>query len=164
MATNMAGRGTDIRLAPGVAEQGGLYVICTEFHESGRIDRQLSDAVAGRAIPVCASSFWLDDEIIATGLGEVAAKRLIASAVKRSPTSRVLLRHFEKAQRNVDAATKACCNSSWSRSNVARNCIRNWARTSISTWWIKSVSRDADRRRVTYPKKWFPRKSLENTH
>jgi preprotein translocase subunit SecA len=41
VATNMAGRGTDIRLAPGVAERGGLYVIATERHEARRIDRQL---------------------------------------------------------------------------------------------------------------------------
>jgi preprotein translocase subunit SecA len=41
VATNMAGRGTDVRLANGVAELGGLHVILTEFHESPRIDRQL---------------------------------------------------------------------------------------------------------------------------
>ena len=41
VATNMAGRGTDIRLAPGVVERGGLHVIATERHEAGRIDRQL---------------------------------------------------------------------------------------------------------------------------
>ena len=41
VATNMAGRGTDIRLGPGVAECGGLHVIATERHEAGRIDRQL---------------------------------------------------------------------------------------------------------------------------
>jgi preprotein translocase subunit SecA len=41
VATNMAGRGTDIRLGDGVAETGGLHVILTEFHESSRIDRQL---------------------------------------------------------------------------------------------------------------------------
>jgi preprotein translocase subunit SecA len=41
VATNMAGRGTDIRLAPGVAKQGGLYVLATERHDSQRIDRQL---------------------------------------------------------------------------------------------------------------------------
>ena len=41
VATNMAGRGTDIRLAPGVVELGGLHVLATEFHDSRRIDRQL---------------------------------------------------------------------------------------------------------------------------
>jgi preprotein translocase subunit SecA len=37
----MAGRGTDIRLAPGVTERGGLHVIATELHDAARIDRQL---------------------------------------------------------------------------------------------------------------------------
>ena len=41
VATNMAGRGTDIQLGPGVAEKGGLHVIGTERHEARRIDRQL---------------------------------------------------------------------------------------------------------------------------
>jgi preprotein translocase subunit SecA len=41
ITTNMAGRGTDIGLAPQVAERGGLHVVLTEFHESARIDRQL---------------------------------------------------------------------------------------------------------------------------
>jgi preprotein translocase subunit SecA len=40
-ATNMAGRGTDIGLAPGVAERSGLHVIATQRSEAGRIDRQL---------------------------------------------------------------------------------------------------------------------------
>jgi preprotein translocase subunit SecA len=41
VATNMAGRGTDIKLSDEVSELGGLHVILTEFHESSRIDRQL---------------------------------------------------------------------------------------------------------------------------
>jgi preprotein translocase subunit SecA len=41
VATNMAGRGTDIKLAPAAREAGGLHVILTEFHESPRVDRQL---------------------------------------------------------------------------------------------------------------------------
>jgi preprotein translocase subunit SecA len=42
VATNMAGRGTDIKLGPGIEERGGLHVILTERHEAGRIDRQLA--------------------------------------------------------------------------------------------------------------------------
>ncbi|KKK87098.1 hypothetical protein LCGC14_2756630, partial [marine sediment metagenome] len=42
IATNMAGRGTDIKLGQGVTEMGGLHIICTELHDSARIDRQLS--------------------------------------------------------------------------------------------------------------------------
>ncbi|UCG38483.1 MAG: hypothetical protein JSV00_09975, partial [bacterium] len=41
VATNMAGRGTDIKLGPGVAQLGGLHVIATEYHDARRIDRQL---------------------------------------------------------------------------------------------------------------------------
>ena len=41
VATNMAGRGVDIRLGEGMAERGGLYVILSECHDAGRIDRQL---------------------------------------------------------------------------------------------------------------------------
>jgi preprotein translocase subunit SecA len=41
IATNMAGRGTDIKLEPGIEELGGLHVIATELHEARRIDRQL---------------------------------------------------------------------------------------------------------------------------
>ncbi|MDR3351943.1 MAG: preprotein translocase subunit SecA [Zoogloeaceae bacterium] len=51
VATNMAGRGTDIRLAPEVEEKGGLHVILTEFHESARIDRQLFGRTARQGSP-----------------------------------------------------------------------------------------------------------------
>ena len=53
IATNMAGRGTDIKLGPGVAEAGGLHVILTERHEAGRIDRQLGGRCARQGDPGC---------------------------------------------------------------------------------------------------------------
>lgn len=53
VATNMAGRGTDIILGPGVAERGGLHVIMTERHEAGRIDRQLAGRCARQGDPGC---------------------------------------------------------------------------------------------------------------
>jgi preprotein translocase subunit SecA len=51
IATNMAGRGTDIKLGPGVAELGGLHVMVTELHESGRLDRQLIGRAARQGDP-----------------------------------------------------------------------------------------------------------------
>src|SRR4029077_3365737 len=51
VATNMAGRGTDIKLGDGIAELGGLHVVGTERHESRRIDRQLAGRCARQGDP-----------------------------------------------------------------------------------------------------------------
>jgi preprotein translocase subunit SecA len=61
IATNMAGRGTDIQLGPGVAERGGLYVLGTERHESRRIDNQLRGR-SGRQGDPGESQFYLSLE------------------------------------------------------------------------------------------------------
>ncbi len=64
VATNMAGRGTDILLGPGVAERGGLHVILTEYHESRRIDRQLFGRSARQGDPGSGQAIVaLDDEL-----------------------------------------------------------------------------------------------------
>jgi len=65
VATNMAGRGTDIKLARGVAELGGLHVIATERHEAGRIDRQLFGRCARQGDPGSARAVVsLEDELV----------------------------------------------------------------------------------------------------
>jgi preprotein translocase subunit SecA len=70
VATNMAGRGTDIRLEPGVVEAGGLHVILTEFHDSARIDRQLFGRCARQGDPGSAEAIVsLDDELFRHFLG-----------------------------------------------------------------------------------------------
>src|SRR5207247_5656156 len=61
IATNMAGRGTDIVLGPGVAENGGLHIIGTERHEARRIDNQLRGR-AGRQGDPGSSRFYLSLE------------------------------------------------------------------------------------------------------
>ncbi len=72
VATNMAGRGTDIRLGPGVRELGGLNVIATERHEAGRIDRQLFGRCARQGDPgSCEAIVSLEDEVVRSGLGPV---------------------------------------------------------------------------------------------
>jgi preprotein translocase subunit SecA len=65
VATNMAGRGTDIKLGPGVEELGGLHVIATEFHDAGRIDRQLFGRCGRQGDPGSAESIVsLEDELL----------------------------------------------------------------------------------------------------
>ena len=76
VATNMAGRGTDIKLGTGVAEQGGLHVLGTERHESRRIDRQLAGRCARQGDPGhCQFFVSLEDEII-EAFGEKPAARI----------------------------------------------------------------------------------------
>jgi preprotein translocase subunit SecA len=65
VATNMAGRGTDIKLGPGVVELGGLHVIATEIHEAKRIDRQLFGRCARQGDPGSFEMILsLDDELV----------------------------------------------------------------------------------------------------
>ncbi|PXA05600.1 preprotein translocase subunit SecA [Coraliomargarita sinensis] len=78
IATNMAGRGTDIKLGKGVPERGGLYVVGTERHESRRIDRQLRGRCARQGDPGQSKFFVsLEDDLM----------RLFANA---GPISKVL--------------------------------------------------------------------------
>lgn len=65
VATNMAGRGTDIKLSPGIAELGGLHVIASEPHEAGRIDRQLFGRCGRQGDPGSYELYFsLDDELV----------------------------------------------------------------------------------------------------
>ncbi len=65
IATNMAGRGTDIKLGPGVPEAGGLHVIGTERHEARRIDRQLRGRCARQGDPGSSHFFIsLEDDLM----------------------------------------------------------------------------------------------------
>ena len=65
VATNMAGRGTDIKLDPGVETKGGLHVIASEPHESARVDRQLAGRSARQGDPGSYQMFVAaDDQLI----------------------------------------------------------------------------------------------------
>jgi preprotein translocase subunit SecA len=90
VATNMAGRGTDIRLAPGIAARGGLHVVLTEFHEAARIDRQLFGRAGRRGDPGSYEAIVaLDDELFARFVGGLAGA-LSAFATPRGVVSRPL--------------------------------------------------------------------------
>ena len=82
VSTNMAGRGTDIRLGEGVEELGGLYVICTEMHDSARIDRQLIGRCGRQGDPGAYRQYLaLDDELLLNGLGKKRSKRIAAKGI-----------------------------------------------------------------------------------
>ncbi|MDB5863903.1 MAG: prepilin peptidase [Betaproteobacteria bacterium] len=79
VATNMAGRGTDIELGPGVAERGGLHVICCQHNVSGRIDRQLVGRCARRGDPGSVQTMLaLDKPLIARFVPLALARRVTA--------------------------------------------------------------------------------------
>jgi preprotein translocase subunit SecA len=98
VATNMAGRGTDIRLDPGVAERGGLHVLATEGHEARRIDRQLFGRCGRQGDPGSHELLVsLEDEIMTVYAGRLwrwfgnaairvlpAAHRLAACVLRRA--------------------------------------------------------------------------------
>ncbi|HEX6156199.1 MAG TPA: preprotein translocase subunit SecA, partial [Burkholderiales bacterium] len=85
VATNMAGRGTDIKLGAGVAERGGLHVICTERHDSARIDRQLLGRCGRQGDPgTCQSVVSLDDDAPAAHLPALPRGRWVASWAGRT--------------------------------------------------------------------------------
>jgi preprotein translocase subunit SecA len=77
IATNMAGRGTDIKLGPGVAQIGGLHILGTERHEARRIDNQLRGR-AGRQGDAGSSQFFLsfDDDLMSIFAPEWTVKAL----------------------------------------------------------------------------------------
>ncbi|HFI0792221.1 TPA: preprotein translocase subunit SecA [Streptococcus suis] len=106
IATNMAGRGTDIKLGPGVLELGGLCVIGTERHESRRIDNQLRGR-AGRQGDKGESQFYLsleDDLMKRFGSERIKAfmERMNLSEEESVIKSKMLTRQVEAAQKRVE--------------------------------------------------------------
>ena len=106
VATNMAGRGTDIKLGPGVADLGGLAVIATERHESRRIDNQLRGR-AGRQGDAGFSQFFLsleDDLMIRFGADRIRAvwERMNLDEEETVIKNRMITRSVESAQKRVE--------------------------------------------------------------
>ncbi len=106
IATNMAGRGTDIKLGEGVPELGGLFIIGTERHESRRIDNQLRGR-SGRQGDPGESRFYisLEDDLMRLFASETIAKIMDKLGMEEDePIEHTLItRSIENAQKKVEA-------------------------------------------------------------
>jgi preprotein translocase subunit SecA len=105
IATNMAGRGTDIKLGPGVKEAGGLAIIGTERHESRRVDRQLRGR-AGRQGDPGSSQFFvsLEDDLMRLFGSERIAKLMDRMGLEEGEVIQhsMITKSIERAQRKVE--------------------------------------------------------------
>ncbi|MFN7892833.1 MAG: preprotein translocase subunit SecA [Pirellula sp.] len=109
VATNMAGRGTDVKLQDTVRDIGGMMVICTELHDAARIDRQLIGRCGRQGDPGSYRQYLgMDDEILRNGLGLKTSenmKKLGASEAGNANANARLAPYasrFRLAQRKVE--------------------------------------------------------------
>ena len=105
IATNMAGRGTDIKLGPGVKEAGGLAIVGTERHESRRVDRQLRGR-AGRQGDPGSSQFFvsLEDNLMRLFGSERIANIMVRMGIEEGEVIQhsMITKSIERAQRKVE--------------------------------------------------------------
>lgn len=105
IATNMAGRGTDIKLGAGVKEKGGLYIIGTERHESRRIDDQLRGRSGRQGDPGSSLFFMsLEDDLMRLFNSERVASIMDRMGVEEGEviTHRMVTRAISNAQKKVE--------------------------------------------------------------
>ncbi len=106
IATNMAGRGTDIKLGRGIADDGGLHVIATERHESGRIDRQLFGRCARQGDPGIAQAFIsAEDELVTRFVPAAMRRRLFGVLEQNAPgagrLAQMAIAHAQRAAQRL---------------------------------------------------------------
>jgi len=105
IATNMAGRGTDIKLTPDSKKAGGLYILGTERHESRRIDNQLRGR-SGRQGDLGESRFYisLEDDLIRIFAGDTLKKKMQNWGMEEDETieSKFVSKTIERAQEKVE--------------------------------------------------------------
>ena len=105
IATNMAGRGTDIKLTPKSIEAGGLYILCTSRHESRRIDNQLRGR-AGRQGDPGESRFYisLEDDLIRIFAGDGLKKKMEWAGMEEDEIieSKFVSKTIERSQEKVE--------------------------------------------------------------
>ncbi|MEG1015766.1 MAG: preprotein translocase subunit SecA [Bacilli bacterium] len=105
IATNMAGRGTDIKLGPGVIELGGLFVIGTERHDSRRIDNQLRGR-SGRQGDPGQSRFFIsmeDDLMLKFGSEKIKSVMMgLGMGEDQAISNKIISKNIESSQKRVE--------------------------------------------------------------
>ncbi|RMC46711.1 preprotein translocase subunit SecA [Lactobacillus sp. ESL0230] len=134
IATNMAGRGTDIKLGPGVKELGGLYVLGTEKHESRRIDNQLRGRSGRQGDPgITVFYMSLEDDLIRRFGGKKIQKikdKLVANGNEFEPieNSRIFNSSVTSSQKRVEGN-----NFDQRKDTLAYDDVMNDERTALYT-------------------------------
>ncbi len=105
IATNMAGRGTDIKLGAGVVDKGGLFILGTERHESRRIDRQLRGRAGRQGDPGTTLFFLsLEDDLLRLFGSDRAAAIMSRAGFEEGEVIKhpIITRSVERAQKKVE--------------------------------------------------------------
>ncbi|MBR2545151.1 MAG: preprotein translocase subunit SecA [Erysipelotrichaceae bacterium] len=102
IATNMAGRGTDIKLGPGVKELGGLAVLGSERHESRRIDNQLRGRSGRQGDPGCSRFFVSMEDELMVRFGSERVQGMFSQLGDDPIESKMVSKAIESAQKRVE--------------------------------------------------------------
>jgi preprotein translocase subunit SecA len=125
IATNMAGRGTDIKLGPAATERGGLHVIGTERHESPRVDRQLAGRAARQGDPGSCQFFVSADDYLLRQHARALARRMQglggADGEIHTPLARTLVQVQQRAERrNCERRRQVLAHTDWLEDVLAK--------------------------------------------
>ncbi len=139
IATNMAGRGTDIRLGAGAAELGGLHVIGCERHESPRVDRQLAGRAARQGDPGSCQFFVSADDRLIFRHSPALARRIRRSAQTGGEAFADFSQGIVRAQRRAEHLQRSqrhelFVRDDWLEDVLAKLTAQDHAQTASYAW------------------------------
>jgi preprotein translocase subunit SecA len=102
IATNMAGRGTDIKLAPGVAEMGGMHLIAIERNDSRRVDLQLAGRVGRQGDPGSCQFFLSADDALFQRFGPDLCAQIRAMSNANGEVEAEVYRQIRSVQKRAE--------------------------------------------------------------
>jgi preprotein translocase subunit SecA len=147
IATNMAGRGTDIKLSPGVPEVGGLHVVGTERHESRRIDRQLRGRCARQGDPGSSQFYISFEDDLMRNFGD--SRRIAGLMTKLGMEDNEGLQH-PWLNRSVETAQKRVEQRNYQirKHTLQYDDVMNQQRTVIYSWRTEILTTEDPRKEV----------------